>query len=244
MKKCIDSKEGDRKMKLMSFNTQHCLNYLTRKIDFDVMADAILSTKADVVGLNEMRGAGAHPEYTAQVEALAEKTGMPYFYFARAIDVPGGGPYGNGILSRVPILSAETVLIPDPLPRAGAQYETRCILRATLAGGVTVLVTHFGLYPEEQENAVKAVLSQLIGEKCILMGDFNVTPNNPILAPIRERMRDTADLFEGARLSFPSDAPKHKIDYIFTSPDVTVTEADIPAIIASDHRPHTATVSL
>ena len=28
-------------MKVMSFNTQHCLNYLERKIDFQVMADAI-----------------------------------------------------------------------------------------------------------------------------------------------------------------------------------------------------------
>lgn len=231
-------------MKLMTFNTQHCLNYLKRTIDFDVMADAILSTGADVVGLNEMRGAGVDPEYTAQVEALAEKTGMPYFYFARAIDVPNGGPYGNGILSRIPILKAETVTVPDPPRREGAYYETRCVLRATLAGGVTVLVTHFGLYPEEQENAVRTVTGLLAKEKCVLMGDFNVTPENPLLAPIRERMRDTADLFTEPRLSFPSDAPKHKIDYIFTSPDVTVTEADIPAIIASDHRPHTATVSL
>lgn len=231
-------------MKLMTFNTQHCLNYLKRTIDFDVMADAILSTGADVVGLNEMRGAGVDPEYTAQVATLAEKTGMSYCYFARAIDVPNGGPYGNGILSRIPILKAETVPIPDPPPREGADYETRCILKATLAGGVTVLVTHFGLYPEEQANAVRAVTAQLAEEKCILMGDFNVTPGNTVLDPIREKMRDTADLFTEPRLSFPSDAPKHKIDYIFTSPDVLVTEADIPAVIASDHRPHTATVSL
>lgn len=231
-------------MKLMTFNTQHCLNYLKQTIDFDVMADAILSTGADVVGLNEMRGAGVHPEYTAQVETLAKKTGMPYYYFARAIDVPEGGPYGNGILSRVPILSAETVTVPDPPPRAGAYYETRCVLKATLAGGVTVLVTHFGLSPEEQENAVRTVTGLLAKEKCVLMGDFNVTPENPLLAPIREKMRDTADLFRGVRLSFPSDAPDCKIDYIFTSPDVTVIEADIPDVVASDHRPHTATVSL
>ena len=228
----------------MTFNTQHCLNYLKRTIDFDVMADAILAQNADVVGLNEMRGAGVDPEYTAQVATLAEKTGMSYCYFARAIDVPNGGPYGNGILSRIPILKAETVPIPDPPSREGADYETRCILKATLAGGVTVLVTHFGLYPEEQANAVRAVTAQLAEEKCILMGDFNVTPGNTVLDPIREKMRDTADLFTEPRLSFPSDAPKHKIDYIFTSPDVLVTEADIPAVIASDHRPHTATVSL
>ena len=29
-------------MKIMTFNTQHCLNYLEQKIDFAVMAKAIL----------------------------------------------------------------------------------------------------------------------------------------------------------------------------------------------------------
>ena len=51
------------------------------------MAKAILELDADVVGLQEMRGEGAHPEYTAQVERLAELTGMKYHYFAKAIDV-------------------------------------------------------------------------------------------------------------------------------------------------------------
>ena len=43
-------------MKIMSFNTQHCLNYLEQKIDFDIMADAIKKCDADIIGLNEMRG--------------------------------------------------------------------------------------------------------------------------------------------------------------------------------------------
>ena len=29
-------------MKVMTFNTQHCKGYLAQKIDFDLMADAIL----------------------------------------------------------------------------------------------------------------------------------------------------------------------------------------------------------
>ena len=104
-------------MKIMTFNTQHCLNYLEQRIDFDVMANAILTCDPDIVGLNEMRGKGDDPEYTEQVKILAEKTGMPYYYFAPAISFEGGGPYGNGFLSKIPILSAETVIIPDPDPR-------------------------------------------------------------------------------------------------------------------------------
>ena len=231
-------------MIFMSFNTQHCLNYLEKKIDFELMAKTVTDCNADVVGLNEMRGLGTDPEYTAQVERLAELTGMPYYYFAKAIDT-AGGPYGNGILSKVPILKAETVMIPDPIPHAyKGYYETRCILKAELAGGMTVLVTHMGLHPDEHALAVSTVLANVSDEKCVLMGDFNMEPDNPILAPLFEKMKDTAAYFDAPKLSFPSDQPRHKIDYLFVSNDVTVKSADIPAIVASDHRPYVAQMEL
>lgn len=230
-------------MKLMSFNTQHCLNFRTRQIDFSVMAEAILDCGADLVGLNEMRDEGADPEYAAQVRILSEKTGLSQFYFAQAVDFGGDRPYGNGLLSRFPIRSAKAIPIPDPNPRGyDGYYETRCLLRAELENGLTVLVSHFGLNPDEQENAVKTVVEHLAPEMCVLMGDFNVLPDDPVLAPIRARMKDTADCFASPLLSFPSDAPNQKIDYIFVSPDIEVISADIPAIVASDHRPHTAEI--
>ena len=232
-------------MKIMTFNTQHCLNYLEQKIDFSVMAKAILDCGADIVGLNEMRDQGIHRDYTPQVDTLSALTGLPYFFFAKAIEFTGKGPYGNGLLSRYPILEAESIPIPDPEPRKyDGYYETRCVLKAKLAGGITVLACHFGLNPDEQENAVATICQHLAAEKCILMGDFNVLPEDPVLDPIRARMKDTADLFGHPLLSFPSDAPDRKIDYIFVSKDVEVLTADIPAIVASDHRPHTAEITI
>ena len=230
-------------MKIMSFNTQHCKNYIEGNIDFEIMAKAIVDCGADIVGLNEMRGEGPHPDFTAQTERLAELTGM-HCYFAPALHLKKG-LYGNAILSKYPIERVENIPIPDPdVKKYNGYYETRCVLKATLEGGVTVLVTHFGLNPDEQENAVRTVLAHTVQEKCILMGDFNVRPSDPVLLPIRERMQDTASAFEKELFSYPSDAPTKKIDYIFVSKDVTVMAADIPAIVASDHRPHTAEVEL
>ncbi|MBQ7377952.1 MAG: endonuclease/exonuclease/phosphatase family protein [Clostridia bacterium] len=232
-------------MKIMSFNTQHCLNYVEGKIDFEIIANKILNCDADVVGLNEMRGIGRDPEYTAQVERLAELTGMKYFYFAKAIDVPEKGPYGNAILSKIPMMNAEAILIPDPeIKKYSCTYETRCVLKAELEGGVTVLVTHFGLNLDEQENAVETIVKALSHERCILMGDFNVTPEDTVLDPIRDKMKDTAEAFDMPKLSFPSDNPQKKIDYIFVSHDIEVEYADIPPIIASDHLPHIAKVKI
>ena len=232
-------------MKLMVFNTQHCLNYREQRIDFPLMADTVKSFDPDIVGLNEMYDEGPDPRFGPQVRILSELTGMPHCYFAEAITINGENPYGNGLLSKLPIRRAETVPVPDPNPRKGTgYYESRCLLKAELEGGVTVLVIHFGLNADEQENAVKTILENLKEEKCILMGDFNVTPEDPVLAPIRARMKDTAVAFDCPKMSWPSDAPTMKIDYIFVSPDIEVLSADIPALVASDHRPYVAEVEL
>lgn len=232
-------------MKLMTFNTQHCLNFIEQKIDFEIMAAAIKQCGADIVGLNEMRDKGEDADYEAQTANLARLTGLENHYFAKAIDVRGANPYGNALLSKYPIINAETIKIPDPDPKTGTgYYESRCLLKAKLEGGITVLVAHFGLNGDEQENAVSTVLENLADEKCILMGDFNTTPDNTVLEPIRKRMTDVAEFFDAPMLSWPSDTPEMKIDYIFVSKDIEVVSADIPEIVASDHRPHTATLNI
>ena len=232
-------------MKIMTFNTQHCLDYINRRIDFSLMANTINDLNADIVALNEMFDNSHLEEFDHQTEKISKLTTLPYFFFAKAINDPAG-EYGNGILSRYPIKSAESIIIPDPSPKQveGGYYETRCLLKAHLENGLTVLVTHFGLNPDEQENAVKTVMEHLQDEKCILMGDFNVTPDDKVLLPIREKMKDTGDLFKEEKLSFPSDKPEIKIDYVFVSPDIEVVSADIPSIVASDHRPHIAEIKL
>ena len=227
-------------MKIMTFNTQHCLNYKEQKLDMAIMAETIRTCGADIVALNEMRDAGP---YGPQTEMLAKETGLSHHYFAEAI-ADEEGPYGNGLISRYPIVCAKTIPVPDPEPRRfpNGYYETRCLLKARLANGLTVLVIHFGLNPDEQENAVKTILAHATEEKCILMGDFNVTPDDPVLAPIREKMRDVAELLGEPLLSFPSDEPTIKIDYVFVTPDIEIVSADIPAIVASDHRPHVSEI--
>ena len=231
-------------MKIMVYNIWHGAIYPSREIDLERLAGVIADEAPELIGLNEVRGRGVTPEYTEQTEILSRLTGMEHSYFARAIYVNGTEPYGNALLSRSPILSAQTIPVPDPQTRAveGGYYESRCLLKAKLQNGLTVLVIHFGLNPDERENAVNTVLEHLEDERCVLMGDFNTEPDDPILAPIRARMKDTAEVFAGERLSYPSHDPKIKIDYIFVSKDIEVRSADIPATVCSDHRPHMAEI--
>lgn len=242
----------------MSFNMEHGLDYIAYKrlpadskedlIDLSLTENAIRQCGAAVVGLNEVRGQGESPLYRNQAEILAARLGM-HAYFAPAIRFPNGGPYGNALLSKYPILKAERILIEDPPVRdEDTYYETRCLLKAELdlAGGLTVYVCHFGLAKAEAKSAVRTLLEQLDQQTrpCVFMGDLNLTPDSEILTPIYERLQDTAAVFTHPQLSCNSDHPTRKIDYIFASRDIQVLAAEIPAIIASDHRPHTALLQI
>ncbi len=234
-------------IKAITFNIQHCAVFPTEKIDFDAFAEKILSFDADVIGLNEVRGAGAREDYEAQAAILAEKTGYDY-YFAKATDIGEGNPYGNAVLTRLPVKAFETVPIPDPVPRRyDGYYETRCLLKMTLeTPEIAFFITHFGLNPDEQENAVKTLLDHLGDGPAVLMGDLNVTPDSPVIARIRKKMTDAATAAEpgDTLLSFPSDNPDRKIDYIFTRGNINARSCRIVPGVLSDHLPLEATLEI
>ncbi len=243
------------KLKLMSYNICSCRDFEAAEVKqhkyckFNPSAAAAVINKysPDICGLNEVRGKGTEADFTAQTEELARQTGMNC-YFSRAISFNGTEPYGNALLTKYNILKAETVPIPDPAVKdEDAYYETRAILRAELdvPGGLTVLVSHFGLARSERRNAVATVVSLLddIKGPVILMGDFNSTPDEEFLKPIYEKLNDTAC---GALepYTFASYDPKMKIDYIFTSGELKAESISAPLDLASDHTPYLAVVEL
>lgn len=236
------------KLRVMSFNIQHGFNYKTKAgIDFETMAGVIRNLDPDIVGLNEVRGLGKTADYTAQAETIAAMIGY-HCYFGRSIYVGGTEPYGNAVLSKFPIVGTKIIRIPDPVPRS-SRVESRTITRAEFelpdGGGFAAYVSHFGLSKEEHEHAVSTAITAIREEKLpfVLMGDFNMTPDNPLLALFFKELVSTSPYTDG-KFSIPSDAPDSKIDYIFASPGITVTNADIPQIVASDHCPIYADIEL
>lgn len=76
------------------------------------------------------------------------------------------------------------------------------------------------------------------------MGDFNISPNDELLKPICRRMTDTGAFLSDEGYTWPSDRPEMKIDYLFISRDLQVNQAEVLPIIASDHRPYFANVTI
>ena len=151
-------------------------------------------------------------------------------------------PFGNAILSRYPITAFEKIQIPDPeVKDEDAYYETRCVIKADIKineKDIVVFGSHFGLANSEKKNAVDTVKT-LLDQCCkphVLMGDFNMEPDDQKLKLIYDRMIDTAVYFDEPKLSFPADNPRIKIDYIFISKGIRAINADIPDLVASDHR--------
>lgn len=232
------------KLKVTSYNILHCEDFLKEKIDYDAFAEAIKNMNPDVIGMNEVHGEGNIEEYKEQAEILGKKLGYNY-YFAKACVLDGGNPFGNAMLSRLPVKSCVTVPIPDPDPRGyDDYYETRCLLKMVTATDpeITFLITHFGLNPDEQENAVKVILENIPENRCVFMGDLNVRPDNAMLDPIRARLKDAAG--GEVPLTFPSDKPDRKIDYIFVSDDIKVDSFWVEDLILSDHRPVSAEIEV
>lgn len=240
-----------KQIRVMTYNIQHGHVYLSTKpgdeIDLTKVGDVIREVGADIIGLNEVRGNGdgQNKNYTAQAEFLANYLGF-HCYFGRAIYFSGAGPYGNAILSRWPILEAKIIRIPDPVdPTVCKEYfEPRCIVRCVVevpfGKNIAVYSSHFGLNPEEAEHAVTTAVTVLKDEPLpyVLMGDFNLTPDSPMLKPLYKTMNATDELVpEDGRMTFPSDNPQIKIDYIFTSPKVNPLSAKVEQIVASDHCP-------
>lgn len=241
------------KLRVMTYNIQHGHVHLQDHIDLTKTCDVIRAYDPDIIGLNEVRGRGAREDYTAQVEAMAAYLGY-HGYFGRSILFDGVNPYGNAVLSRYPIVEASVIPIPDPVDTSACTeyFEPRSLCRCVVevpgegersgfAGPVVpvaVYASHFGLNDCEQEHAVSTAAAALRGEALpfVLMGDFNMQPDNPLLAPLNGQLR-SADAFLEGKMSFPSDRPSIKIDYIYASQGVRLLAADIPQVIASDHCP-------
>lgn len=228
------------KIKLLSFNIQHCRNFITKKIDIDSVVNLIKKTNADIVGLNEVYGKYDNNE--AQYIQIANKLGF-YYYFGQTITWRGI-PYGNALLSKFKLKNPETIMIPDPMVKDNNSFETRAIIKSEFEDlDLTALVTHFGLNSSEQENALKTTLDTLsnIKNKYVFMGDLNMEPTNEKIKTIKNILIDTVP-FNGP--TFPSDFPTRKIDYIFISKDITLIDAKIIKKIVSDHLAHYAEIKL
>lgn len=248
------------KLNVGTYNIAHCSDMNLWSKNHDVvsverMTKVVARLDAEIVGLNEVYSEGGDPEMLNQTEKIAGYLGWDNFVFAEGKHFDWNATIGNAIVAKHKILSAEKFPVIAPvgderLPGENEWYEDRVILKTVIdvnGTQVTVISTHFGLNGEEHKRMIAKLVPVIDAVKgpLVLMGDFNVQPDNPVLAPLYERLTSVGEA-TGQKFvpTFDCFHPDITIDYIFCSKHFTPVSFTVLPVIQSDHLPLRATLEL
>ncbi len=226
------------KIRVLSYNIRYCRG-MNGKVSLKVVASAIAGTHPDLVGLQEVDCFNPRSSFADQTAKLGSMLGM-YHIYGPNVTWGGVARFGNAVLSRYPIVYWQNYLLPS-------QGEQRGLLRVEikLAGQIVVFLnTHLGLNHQERLQQVDKIIevSGGVSGPLLLAGDFNASLESEEVVRLQTVLQ-TGDL-TGAGLTFPSDQPKYKIDYILYSNHWILNESRVFASQASDHLPLATVVEL
>ncbi len=232
-----------RELRALSYNIRHGVG-MDGQLDLERTADLLRSLRADVIGLQEVDLAVKRSGYRNQVNALAAQLEM-HPVFGSFMDYDGG-QYGMAALSRLPVVRAEALRLPDGNePRIALAFEVQH------ASGERVLVVnvHFDWVEDDAYRLAQAkVVRDYLAEartRWVLMGDFNDVPDSETLALFRAIGVEVPKP-PGASNTFPADEPTKEIDFLFRSKDPSWKSSESQVVdekVASDHRPVMGTLS-
>lgn len=229
--------DSSRVVKVLTFNILHGA---TLKGDFnlDVLADVIKSTNPDLVALQEVDFKTNRALKYDLVTELGWRTGLtPIFGKAMPYD---GGEYGEGILSRYSFVKTRNVSLPcSPGNEPRAALQVVCLLPS--GDTISFIGTHLDHTNDEHDRITQArTINHVFSNNSypsILAGDLNAVPDSEPMN-ILELMWMASYKPENPEMTFPSNDPQHKIDYILYYPQQrwqVLSREVICDTIASDH---------
>lgn len=152
-----------------SLNIHSCRN----RADLTVMAEAIYAADLDVIGLQEV----TLYDSADWLQILAGEAEYPYTYFSQTMALKGGG-YGIAIMSRYPILYAET--FPLDRYRGDEPRVMQHVILLTEDGIIHFFNTHISakeMYIKSYNLASMVWFIRAVGaESLFVTGDFNCGP--------------------------------------------------------------------
>jgi phospholipase D1/2 len=225
-------------LRIASYNVHGCVGTDGVR-DERRVAEVLRSLEADVIALQEV-------EFTSDGESASAEL-LAHLGRFRAISAPierHGAPFGNALLTRLPVASSRRICLAFP------QREPRTALEVVLETGgrpLRVIATHLGLKPVERRFQVRRILEHVANDEhsvTVLLGDFNewFLMGRP-LRWLHARFGRGA-----AVRTFPSGFPLFALDRIWVHPRSALRRFDActtrDARRASDHLPVIAEVDI
>ncbi|MBX3594964.1 endonuclease/exonuclease/phosphatase family protein [Sphingomonas sp.] len=205
-------------LRLATFNIWHDAGDWAARLP--LLVAALRAADADVIGLQEVLQDG-RKRLPNQAETIAAALGGYRVTFMSTSPPDAANRYGNAVLTRLPVLSADTRKL-APL----SDYRTAIRVRVARAGTpVDIVVTHLAWQPDAaavRAQQVRDLLAWLPadGTPLVVMGDFNAPLADPGLAPLRQRGLVPAPLPPSVRTTLVEargHAPRI-IDHILADP--------------------------
>ena len=231
-----------------------------RETRLERIAKSLRELDADVVVLNEVDFDSSWSRSQNQARFIAERAGYRYVAEQRNLDFRilfYKWRFGNAILSKFPIDSAEIVDLPGfrwwETLLAGKKRGMICTIDSQL-GPIQVAAVH--LSPRSESLRVRSV--ELLCEQArsselpfVMAGDFNSTPpdfprsmkvatdKNAIQVLIESELFQTHRHTSPAKenFTFPTNEPDRTIDWIVWTGDFDCREYRVTAVALSDHLP-------
>lgn len=200
------------------------------------ISEFIKNCRPDVLCLVEVdQGSFLRCNRCSQVETIANELGhcahtaLKYRPGSLVSALPIMRKQSNAILTReAPVTQSMHYL------RHGVK---RLVLDVNLPE-VRIFLVHLSLRREhraEQLDQIAGILKN-VRKPHIVAGDFNAFAGDVELKPFFEKtgLRNASS---GGQPSWPSWAPRHQLDFILHSPEITVTKFRVPTVRFSDHYP-------
>jgi endonuclease/exonuclease/phosphatase family metal-dependent hydrolase len=229
---------GRVRLHVMSYNI-HVGVGMDKKLDLARIAEVIKSSRADIVGLQEVDRGVERTGRVDEIRELARLTGMDYA-FAHNLDYQGG-QYGVAVLSRFPILAIDHRRYANRRER-----ERRGFIRVEVeveGRRLSFVTTHLDYQfldgrVFETEQLLKGL--EDVRGPLIVVGDFNEEPKGGAYdMMLKAGFADVWTQETAPGLTYPADRPTKRIDYIFhrNLGNEVHAKATVPDTLASDHRP-------
>jgi len=215
---------------------KHLLPHRARLHNLDRMAHMLKGH--DLVALQEVDSGSLRSGFVDMTEYLAHRAGFPYWYRQVNRNIGMLAQHSNGFLSRFEALQVRSFRLPGGPGRGAMLLEF-----GGDRGRLAVCSAHLALGRRARERQLD-FLGELVTDysNLVVMGDLNA----PADALEVRRFLQRTGLHEPAadQATFPSWRPRRKIDHIFVSDSLTVTEERVLDYPLSDHLPIAIEITL
>ncbi|MEX2115737.1 MAG: endonuclease/exonuclease/phosphatase family protein [Bacteroidota bacterium] len=205
--------------RVMTVNVHHD-DSSDNRVDARRIADVIKEVNPDLVALQGVRRSVVQSETFDVLTTLSDLTGMAYAFGEVRAD--NERRFGNGFLTRHPILEEQNTLY--PLNTSGTQNGLLGLLLDFRGSEIKVMNTHLDESADEadvkfQAGELKSLVLLNAAGPVLVFASSNELSTSEITASLKEILDDAWErVGVGLGFTFPAGHPTERVDFVFFSP--------------------------